>query len=87
MTVQTLEKVKINYKDETKRSRGKFKPALNLSVDEVKSVLMKKIDEETSKIIEDEQDFELIKNIKHKKIKSIWFLCFQVLVVLTLEQN
>ncbi|MDM7545814.1 DNA (cytosine-5-)-methyltransferase [Lactococcus lactis] len=69
MTVQTLEKVKINYKDETKRSRGKFKPALNLSVDEVKSVLMKKIDEETSKIIEDEKDFELIKNVKHKKDK------------------
>lgn len=69
MTVQTLEKVKKNYKDETQRSRGKFKPALNLSVNEVKSVLMQKIDEETSKIIEDEKDFELIKNVNHKKDK------------------
>lgn len=69
MTVQNLDKVKINYKDEAKRSRGKFKPALNLSVDEVKSVLMQKIDEETGKIIEDEKDLELIKNVKHKKDK------------------
>lgn len=67
MTVETLKKV--TYKDETQRSRGKFKPALNLSVDEVKSVLMQKIDEETSKIIEDEKDFELIRNINYRDDK------------------
>ncbi|PQC10764.1 DNA (cytosine-5-)-methyltransferase [Enterococcus faecalis] len=69
MTVKKLEKIEINYKDKTQRSRGKFKPAMNLSVSEVKSVLMQKIDEETSKIIEDEKDFELIKNVKYKKDK------------------
>ena len=36
-------------KDETTRSRGKFKPAPNLSINEVKNVLFKKIEEETSK--------------------------------------
>ncbi|HBT73045.1 MAG TPA: DNA (cytosine-5-)-methyltransferase, partial [Lysinibacillus sp.] len=62
-------KEKITYKDETQRSRGKFKPALDLSVDEVKLVLLQKIDEETSKIIEDENDFELIKNVSYKRDK------------------
>lgn len=69
MTIQDLDEVKIAYKDETQRSRGKFKPALNLSADEVKSVLVRKIDEETSKIIEDEKDLELIKNVKYKENK------------------
>lgn len=51
-------------KIETKKARGKFKPAPNLSNAQVKSILLEKINEETSKIIEDEQDKELIKNIK-----------------------
>lgn len=47
-------------KDAQQRSRGKFKPAPNLTTDEVKNVLLQKIEEETSKIIEDPSDFELI---------------------------
>lgn len=52
----------IIIKDEKQRSRGKFKPAPNLTTDEVKDVLLQKIEEETSKIIEDSSDFELIQN-------------------------
>lgn len=47
-------------KDDQQRSRGKFKPAPDLTTEEVKSVLLQKIEEETSKIIEDPSDFELI---------------------------
>lgn len=47
-------------KDAQQRSRGKFKPAPNLTTDEVKNVLLQKIEEETSKIIEDPSDFDLI---------------------------
>ena len=47
-------------KDDQQRSRGRFKPALDLTTEEVKSVLLQKIEEETSKIIEDPSDFELI---------------------------
>lgn len=53
-------------KDETKRSRGKFKPAPNLSADEVKNVLYHKIEEETNKIIEDSSDHELIQNADYQ---------------------
>ncbi|MCC9891821.1 DNA cytosine methyltransferase, partial [Streptococcus agalactiae] len=42
------------------RSRGKFKPAPNLTTDEVKNVLLKKIEEETNKIIEDSSDLKLV---------------------------
>ena len=56
-------------KDETKRSRGKFKPAHNLSADEVKNVLYHKIEEETNKIIEDSSDHELIQNADYQKDK------------------
>lgn len=56
-------------KDETKRSRGKFKPAPNLSADEVKNVLYHKIEEETNKIIEDSSDHELIQNADYQKGK------------------
>ena len=44
-------------KDDQQRSRGKFKPAPDLTTEEVKSVLLQKIEEETSKIIEDPSDF------------------------------
>ncbi|MCQ4087291.1 DNA cytosine methyltransferase [Saccharibacillus sp. JS10] len=67
MTVDNIQKV--TYKDETRRSRGKFKPALNLSIDEVKSVLMQKIDEESKKIIEDKKDLELIEKALYKENK------------------
>lgn len=65
----TQTETKVTYKDETQRSRGKFKPALNLSNDEVKSVLMQKIEEETSKIIESEEDFQLIQNVNSREDK------------------
>lgn len=65
----TEEISEVNYKDETKRSRGKFKPISELSVEDVKSVLMQKISIETNKIIEDEQEREIIKQIKRKKNK------------------
>ncbi|MFD2307810.1 DNA cytosine methyltransferase [Enterococcus termitis] len=65
----TQAKNNVTYKDKNQRSRGKFKPALNLSNDEVKSVLMKKIEEETSKIIESEEDFQLIQNVNARKDK------------------
>lgn len=52
----------IIIKDDQKRSRGKFKPAPNLTSDEVKNVLMQKIEEETNKIIEDSADYNLIQN-------------------------
>ncbi|MEW6857872.1 DNA cytosine methyltransferase [Streptococcus iniae] len=50
----------IIIKDEQQRSRGKFKPAPNLTTDEVKNVLLKKIEEETNKIIEDSSDLKLV---------------------------
>ena len=56
-------------KDETTRSRGKFKPAPNLSINEVKNVLFKKIEEETSKIIEDSSDYELIQQVDYQDNK------------------
>lgn len=58
-----------SIKDETKRSRGKFKPASNLSTDEVKTVLLQKIKEETSKIIDDVNDEMLIKNVDYQPDK------------------
>lgn len=69
MLITDQTKNKVTSKDETQRSRGKFKPALDLSNDEVKSVLMKKIEEETSKIIKSEEDFELIQNVNSRKDK------------------
>lgn len=45
---------------EQQKSRGKFKSAYKLTNDEVKKVLLQKIEEETSKIIEDSSDLELI---------------------------
>lgn len=56
-------------KDKTTRSRGKFKPAPNLSINEVKNVLFKKIEEETSKIIEDSSDYELIQQVDYQDNK------------------
>lgn len=53
---------KIIIKDDQQRSRGKFKPAPDLTTEEVKGVLLQKIEEETSKIIEDPSDLELIQN-------------------------
>ena len=57
---------KIIIKDDQQRSRGKFKPAPDLTTEEVKGILLQKIEEETSKIIEDPSDLELIKNADFK---------------------
>lgn len=51
-------------KDEKKKSRGKFKSASNLTTEEVKDVLLKKIKEETNKIIEDSSDLELVQKVQ-----------------------
>lgn len=50
----------IIIKNEEQKSRGRFKSAHNLTTDEVKDVLLQKIEEETSKIIEDSSDLKLI---------------------------
>lgn len=52
-----------------KGGRGKFKPAPNLSKEEVKSILMEKIDEEISLIIENDADEELLRKINYKNDK------------------
>lgn len=49
--------------------RGKFKPAPNLSPEEVKRILMEKIAEETSLIINNDEDHELLKSLKYKNNK------------------
>jgi DNA (cytosine-5)-methyltransferase 1 len=51
------------------RGRGKFKPAPNLSREEVKQVLMEKINEEMSLIIESSDDEELLDNLDYKSDK------------------
>ncbi len=51
------------------RGRGKYKPAPNLSRDEVKKVLMEKIAEEMSLIIESNDDEELLQNLDYKPNK------------------
>ena len=56
-------------KDDQQRSRGKFKPAPDLTTEEVKSVLLQKIEEETSKIIEDSSDYELIQQVDYQDNK------------------
>ncbi|MCS4488715.1 DNA cytosine methyltransferase [Streptococcus sciuri] len=53
-----------NIKDEKEKSRGKFKSASNLTTEEVKDVLLKKIKEETNKIIEDSSDLELVQKVQ-----------------------
>ena len=60
----------IKTSESTERSRGKFKPAKDLSLDEIQSVLLNKIKEETSKIIEDELDEELIKECNNFQPKN-----------------
>ncbi|QHO92609.1 DNA cytosine methyltransferase [Streptococcus agalactiae] len=59
----------IVIKDEQQRSRGRFKPAPNLNTDEVKDVLLRKIEEETSKIIEDSSDLDLIQQVDFRDDK------------------
>ncbi|GFH40269.1 DNA cytosine methyltransferase [Lactococcus insecticola] len=60
VNIEAVSVSEIKIKDSTVRSRGKFKPALNLSVNEIHSVLFDKIKEETSKIIEDEEDKKIV---------------------------
>nr|WP_288295141.1 DNA (cytosine-5-)-methyltransferase [uncultured Granulicatella sp.] len=61
--------MKVKIKDESTRSRGKFKPAPHLTAEEVKKVLLYKIEEEKSKIIEDATDYELIQKTDYQKGK------------------
>lgn len=51
------------------RGRGKFKPAPNLSTEEVKNILMEKIEEEISLIIDSNEDDELLKDLSSKNDK------------------
>ncbi|HDX9659959.1 TPA: DNA cytosine methyltransferase [Bacillus toyonensis] len=60
---------KINPSKINSKGRGKFKPAPNLDTEEVKSILMGKIAEEKSMIIDDEKDIELLQNIYYKNNK------------------
>ncbi|MFP3919955.1 DNA cytosine methyltransferase [Lysinibacillus telephonicus] len=48
------------------RGRGKFKPAPDYSTEEVKNILMEKIAEETSLIIDNEEDEKVISNVDFK---------------------
>lgn len=52
-----------------KRGRGKIKPISDLSIDNIKNVLLEKIDEENSLIIEDSFDEELLKEINYSDSK------------------
>lgn len=51
------------------RGRGKFKPAPNLTNDEVKKILFKKIEEENSLIIESSDDEELLRELAYDTSK------------------
>ncbi|MGE7219229.1 DNA cytosine methyltransferase [Priestia koreensis] len=55
--------------EQTRRGRGKFKPAPNLSDKEVKEILLSKIAEENSLLIESENDEELLKQIDYRNDK------------------
>lgn len=52
-----------------KRGRGKFKPAPDLNKEEVKRILLDKIAEETSLIIENEEDGKLISSADYNQDK------------------
>ena len=49
-----------------KGGRGKYKPASNLSKEDIKLILMNKIEEEKSLIIDNDTDDELLRNIDYK---------------------
>ena len=51
------------------RGRGKFKPAPNLSLDEIQKVLLEKIKVETSLIIENEADIKLLEKLDYQEDK------------------
>lgn len=51
------------------RGRGKFKPAPDYSAEDVKNILMEKIAEETSLIIDNEEDEKVISNVDFKDDK------------------
>lgn len=58
------------YEDTDKLSTQKiFKSASHLTSEEIKSVLMKKIDEESEKIHEDQEDIEILKSINYNDEK------------------
>lgn len=51
------------------KGRGKFKPAPDYSIDDVKNVLMEKIFEESSRIIESDDDLEIIEKVDFRADK------------------
>ena len=51
------------------RGRGKFKPATDLSKEQVKKILMEKINKEISLIIEDKNDEDLIEGVDIREDK------------------
>ncbi|MCL2522944.1 MAG: DNA cytosine methyltransferase [Erysipelotrichales bacterium] len=66
----TSSSIKIQYKNEDKSSRGKFKAEIReLKTEEIKKILIEKIKEEESLIIENSADLEFIKTVKYKKDK------------------
>ncbi|PHD65769.1 DNA (cytosine-5-)-methyltransferase [Bacillus toyonensis] len=67
-TLEESPENKVTIKD-TGRGRGKFKPAPDLNKEEVKQILLDKIGEETSLIIEDEEDEKLISSVDYKNDK------------------
>ncbi|MGP6147456.1 DNA cytosine methyltransferase [Jeotgalibaca sp. A122] len=64
-----INEVSIIDKDDVKCFKRKFRSSSDLSVDEIQSVLMQKIEEEASKIIEDDNDIKLFNDIKYRKDK------------------
>jgi DNA (cytosine-5)-methyltransferase 1 len=57
--------MKLNHE----RGRGKFKPAPGYSIDDVKNILLEKVAEETSLIIENDKDTDLIEKVEYHKNK------------------
>lgn len=53
----------------SKKGRGLFKPAPNLSIDQVKTILIEKIQEENSEIPYDKSDEKLLENLQYSNNK------------------
>ncbi|EOA2583124.1 DNA cytosine methyltransferase [Enterococcus hirae] len=51
-------------------NKKKFKSAIKLTKDEIKEILLTKINDEKNKIIESEEDYQLISNVKYLKDKA-----------------
>ena len=51
------------------RGRGKFKPAPDLTKEEVKQILVDKIDQERKRLVEDDEDEKLVRSIQNRQDK------------------